>query len=71
MFDDRRDAGRQLAMALADYGGKDVVVLAIPRGGVEVGYQVAMAYLLPTFPQRRGNVVNLYPTETKLEVRDR
>jgi putative phosphoribosyl transferase len=41
MFDDRRDAGEQLARALADYKGKDVVVLAIPRGGVEVGYQVA------------------------------
>ena len=43
MFDDRRDAGRQLAKALADYQDKDVVVLAIPRGGVEVGYQVARA----------------------------
>lgn len=43
MFDDRRDAGEQLARALADYRGKDVVVLAIPRGGVEVGYQVARA----------------------------
>jgi putative phosphoribosyl transferase len=43
MFDDRRDAGEQLAQALADYKGKDVVVLAIPRGGVEVGYQVARA----------------------------
>jgi putative phosphoribosyl transferase len=43
MFDDRRDAGKQLARALADYKGKNVVVLAIPRGGVEVGYQVARA----------------------------
>lgn len=43
MFDDRRDAGKQLARALADYEGKGVVVLAIPRGGVEVGYHVARA----------------------------
>jgi putative phosphoribosyl transferase len=43
MFDDRRDAGKQLAGALADYKGKNVVVLAIPRGGVEVGYPVAKA----------------------------
>lgn len=43
MFDDRRDAGKQLARTLVDYKGKDVIVLAIPRGGVEVGYQVAKA----------------------------
>jgi putative phosphoribosyl transferase len=44
MFEDRRDAGERLAKALVDYKGKaDVVVLAIPRGGVEVGYQVAKA----------------------------
>jgi putative phosphoribosyl transferase len=43
MFDDRRDAGEQLARALTGYRGKDVLVLAIPRGGVEVGYRVARA----------------------------
>lgn len=41
MFKDRRDAGKQLARALADYRDEDVLVLAIPRGGVEVGFQVA------------------------------
>jgi predicted phosphoribosyltransferase len=43
MFRDRADAGRQLADALHAYAGEDqdVVVLAIPRGGVEVGYHVA------------------------------
>jgi putative phosphoribosyl transferase len=41
MFQDRTDAGRQLAAALEDYRGRDLLVLAIPRGGVEVGYQVA------------------------------
>jgi len=43
MFEDRQDAGRQLAAALADYADRDVLVLAIPRGGVEVGYEVAKA----------------------------
>lgn len=41
MFEDRTDAGKKLATALTKYRGQDVVVLAIPRGGVEVGYQVA------------------------------
>jgi putative phosphoribosyl transferase len=40
-FRDRRDAGRQLAGALARYRGPDVLVLALPRGGVPVGYEVA------------------------------
>ena len=38
-FQDRRDAGRRLAQALRDVlpPGADAVILAIPRGGVEVG----------------------------------
>ncbi len=41
-FADRFDAGRQLAEMLPEYRGrKDVIVLAIPRGGVEVGYSLA------------------------------
>ncbi|HEY2615116.1 MAG TPA: phosphoribosyltransferase [Chthoniobacterales bacterium] len=41
-FSDRRDAGRALAMQLRQYAGRDdVVVLALPRGGVPVGYEVA------------------------------
>lgn len=40
-FDDRRDAGRQLAEKLSGYEGSDVVVLALPRGGVPVAEQVA------------------------------
>src|SRR3954453_18049190 len=43
-FRDRRDAGRQLARALAAYAGRpDVSVLALPRGGVPVAYEVARA----------------------------
>ena len=41
MFDDRKDAGQRLGRALAKYQGKNVLVLAIPRGGVEVGYELA------------------------------
>ncbi len=41
MFKDRKDAGRKLASALMKYKGKDILVLAIPRGGVQVAYEVA------------------------------
>lgn len=41
MFEDRLDAGRRLALAMENYQGEDVVVLAIARRGVPVGYQVA------------------------------
>ncbi|PSH63007.1 phosphoribosyltransferase [Phyllobacterium brassicacearum] len=41
MFEDRADAGRQLANALRRYRGEDVVVLALPRGGVAVAAEVA------------------------------
>jgi predicted phosphoribosyltransferase len=42
IYHDRRDAGRQLATLLSDYAGhSDLLVLALPRGGVPVGYEVA------------------------------
>src|SRR4029450_3352891 len=41
-FRDRSDAGRQLAAKLAGYADRpDVLVLALPRGGMPVGYEVA------------------------------
>jgi putative phosphoribosyl transferase len=41
-FRDRSEAGRLLARELDRYAGRDdVVVLALPRGGVPVGYEVA------------------------------
>lgn len=41
-FIDRSDAGRTLARKLDKYGGNlNVVVLALPRGGVPVGFEVA------------------------------
>ena len=48
-FHDRHDAGRQLAADLMQYAGRtnDVVVLALPRGGIPVGYEVARALGAP------------------------
>lgn len=41
IFRDRTDAGKHLAKSLYEYQGKDAVVLAIPKGGVPVGFEVA------------------------------
>jgi predicted phosphoribosyltransferase len=42
MFKNRHDAGCRLAEYLQVYRGPDTIVLAIPRGGVVVGYEVAV-----------------------------
>ena len=48
LFSDRRDAGRVLAEKLTAYANRpDVLVLALPRGGVPVGYEVARALGAP------------------------
>ena len=48
MFQDRRHAGRILAAALSRYRGRgDLVVLALPRGGVPVAYEVAKRLSAP------------------------
>ena len=48
VFRDRMDAGRQLAARLDAYAGRpDVLVLALPRGGVPVGLAVAQALQVP------------------------
>jgi predicted phosphoribosyltransferase len=47
-FHDRFDAGRQLASQLASFANHaDVRVLALPRGGVPVGYEIARALRAP------------------------
>lgn len=47
-FPNRAEAGRELAAALGSYAGRrDVIVLALPRGGVPVGYEVAHALDAP------------------------
>ena len=43
MFRDRKDAGEKLAQALMKFENQGVVVIGIPRGGVEVAYHVARA----------------------------
>jgi len=48
LFHDRFDGGRRLAALLAEYANReDVVVLALPRGGVPVGFEVARALAAP------------------------
>src|SRR5436309_1401955 len=48
LFQDRYEAGRALAERLSAYAGRDdVLVLALPRGGVPVGYEVARALDAP------------------------
>jgi putative phosphoribosyl transferase len=47
LFADRVEAGKSLAQDLKSLVGKGAVVLAIPRGGVVVGYEVAKALGLP------------------------
>ncbi len=47
IFTDRADAGRSLAIELAAYAGSDARVLALPRGGVPVAYEVARALHAP------------------------
>jgi putative phosphoribosyl transferase len=47
-FRDRFDAGRHLAVALRPYAGRpNLLILALPRGGVPVGYEVAQALHAP------------------------
>jgi predicted phosphoribosyltransferase len=46
-FSDRVEAGKRLASAMRDFDGKNGIVLAIPRGGVVVGYEIAKALSLP------------------------
>ncbi len=46
-FDDREDAGRRLAAQLSSYAAERPIILALPRGGVPVGYEIARALQAP------------------------
>ncbi len=46
-FRDRQDAGRKLAVKLAGLKEERPIVIALPRGGVTVGYEVARALNAP------------------------
>jgi predicted phosphoribosyltransferase len=47
-FKDRRDAGRKLAQKLTAYAGQtNLLILALPRGGLPVAYEVALALNAP------------------------
>ncbi len=48
LFKDRHDAGRRLAQELLQYReAADTMVLALPRGGVVVGYDISLSLRLP------------------------
>lgn len=46
-FANRREAGRELARAVASLGMEDPIIFALPRGGVPLGYEVARALHAP------------------------
>src|SRR5438477_6142549 len=48
LFNNRQEAGKKLAESLKRYAGQnDVVVLALPRGGVPVGLEISRALGVP------------------------
>ena len=47
LFMDRREAGRRLAEVLERFGEEEPLIVALPRGGVPVGFEVAKALIAP------------------------
>lgn len=61
IFKDRTEAGRKLAEALKKYKGQDLVIYALPRGGVVLGYEIAKALGAPldlVIPRKIGHPTN-------------
>lgn len=61
MFVNRVEAGKRLAEALDHLAGEDVVVLGVPRGGVEVAAEVAVQHGWPldvVIPKKVGAPFN-------------
>lgn len=46
-FRDREDAGQRLAEGLIGYRNEDPMILALPRGGVPVGYEISRSLGAP------------------------
>ena len=46
-FTDRHEAGKRLAERLLSFKDKNPVVLALPRGGVPIGFEIARALAAP------------------------
>jgi predicted phosphoribosyltransferase len=60
-FRDRSEAGRRLAEALDRYRGQEMVVYALPRGGVVLGVEIARAFQAPldlSIPRKVGHPLN-------------
>lgn len=58
-FKDRRDAGKKLALALSHFSGKkEIIIMALPRGGVPVAHEISQKLHLPMdiFPVRKLGV---------------
>ncbi len=47
IYKDRKDAGEQLAEKLKKYAGENTIIMALPRGGVVLGYEVAKTLKAP------------------------
>lgn len=60
-FHNRIDAGRQLALALTKFRGQDGIVCPLPRGGVELGVEIARVLAMPldlVIPRKVGHPLN-------------
>jgi len=60
-FQNRSEAGRRLAKALDRYRDQEVVIYALPRGGVVLGVEIARAFNAPldlSIPRKVGHPMN-------------